>query len=65
MKHPSLLNAIVQPIPHRTSVHSHMQSTAYHYNSILNAKSEVDSHKPNQKIFLQYLENKRNKNLNK
>jgi hypothetical protein len=38
MKPTSFLNTISQPHPHRTSIHSHLQSTAYHYNKILHAK---------------------------
>lgn len=64
MKPSSLLNTVPQPHPHRTSFHLHMQSTAYHYNSLLNAKSEIDNTPLNQKICLNTLNNKRNKNMN-
>ncbi len=63
MKPASLLTAIPQPHPHRTSIHIHLQSTAHHYNSILNAKSQIDNSKPDQKICLDNIKNKYSKKV--
>jgi hypothetical protein len=64
MKPTSFLHSYSSPYDHKTSVHSHLQSTAYHYNSIINAKSEIDSSCKKKKVFFNALKNKHRNNQN-